>query len=494
MQEGKVFLMKLRDLVKGLDIVEFSGRDQTEATGIAYDSRKAKKGSLFVCIDGTIVDGHDYIPGALANGASALLVSKDVDVPHNVAKIRISDTRYGLAYVSDKFFDHPSGKFKLVGITGTKGKTTTSYMIKSILETKNEKVGLIGTVEKLIGDKIIYVERTTPESLDLQSLFAEMAESHVDTAVMEVSSQGIKLHRVSCCDFDIGIFTNISRAHIGPREHDSFEDYLDSKIKLFSMCKTGLVNIDNSYSQKVIGEAKCEIITYGIHNKADIRAKNIVKHPDCVEFKLVSPWFTFDIKVGVPGEFSIYNSLAAIGAAALLGAKPDHISEGLKKVNVKGRVETVDTGTDYTVIIDYAHSPDSLENILAAVKDFTPGKLISLFGCGGDRDKMMRPMMGAISGKIADLTIITSDNPRTEEPEAIVRAIEEGVKTTSGEYVTIVNRREAIKYALSIAKKGDIIILAGKGHETYQTFKDKTISFDERIVVKELLIEMNERK
>jgi len=481
--------MKLGELIKGLDIIEFSGDKETGITGIAYDSRKAKKGSLFICIDGTIVDGHDFIPSALENGASALLVSKDTEVLENIAKIKTNDTRYGLAYVSDKFFGHPSGKFELVGITGTKGKTTTSYMIKSILEAKNEKVGLIGTVEKLIGDKILYVERTTPESLDLQSLFAEMAESNIDTAVMEVSSQGLKLHRVSCCDFDIGIFTNISRAHIGPREHDSFEDYLDSKIKLFGMCKTGLINIDNSYAQKVIDGAKCEIITFGIHNKADIYAENIVKHPDSVEFRLVSPWFTFDLKVGVPGEFSIYNALGAIGASALLGADPAQITEALKKVNVKGRVETVNTGTDYTVIIDYAHSPDSLENILNAVKDFTPGKLICLFGCGGDRDNMMRPMMGAISGRIADFTIITSDNPRTEEPEAIVRAIEEGIKTTSGHYVTIVNRREAIKYALDNAKKGDVIILAGKGHETYQTFKDKTISFDEREVVKELLSE-----
>ncbi|MDD4495801.1 MAG: UDP-N-acetylmuramoyl-L-alanyl-D-glutamate--2,6-diaminopimelate ligase [Eubacteriales bacterium] len=479
--------MKLSELVKGLEIVDSKGSMDTEITSIVYDSRKAKPGSLFVCIDGTIADGHKFIQPALENGASALLIEKDAEIPDNVPCVRLKDNRYGLAYISDRFFGHPSEKFSLIGVTGTKGKTTTTYMIKSILEAAEQKVGLIGTVEKLIDNRVIYMDRTTPESYDLQSLFAEMADSGLDTVAMEVSSQGLKLHRVGCVDFDIGIFTNISRAHIGPREHDSFEDYLESKIKLFGMCKKGIINIDSPYADRFLKAAECEVITYGFKNKADIYAENIVKHPDRVEFRLVSPWYTFDLSVGVPGEFSIYNALGAIGAAALLGAGKDDVAAGLKRVNVKGRVETVETNTEYTVIIDYAHSPDSLENILRTVKDFTPGRLICLFGCGGDRDRLMRPMMGEISGRLADFTIITSDNPRTEEPEAIVGEIEEGIKKTDGKYTAIVNRKEAIKYALDMAKRGDVIILAGKGHETYQTFKDKTIHFDEREVVKELL-------
>jgi len=359
------------------------------------------------------------------------------------------------------------------------------------LEKSGQKTGLIGTVEKLIGNEVIYMDRTTPESYDLQSLFNDMVAKNIDTAVMEVSSQGLKLHRVSCCDFDIGIFTNISRAHIGPREHTSFEDYLESKIKLFSMCKKGLVNIDSPHSEDVINGAKCEVLTFGINHDADIMAKDIVKHADSVEYNLVSPWYEGFVKVGVPGNFSVYNSLAAIGVCGLMGVSFDSIRAGLEKVNVKGRVETVDIGKDYTVIIDYAHSPDSLENILVTVKDFAKGRVICLFGCGGDRDRMMRPMMGEISGRLADYTIITSDNPRTENPEDIVKDIEEGIKKTDGKYCIIVNRRDAIKHALEIARKDDVIILAGKGHETYQTFKDKTIHFDEREIVRELIKELD---
>ncbi len=483
--------MLLSELINGLDIVGMHGDAEIDIKGIAYDSRKVKEGYLFVCIEGTVTDGHKFIPGALENKARALLVSKGVDVPEGVTVVRTDDTRYGLAYVSDKFFGHPSGALNLVGVTGTKGKTTTTYMIKSILEKSGQKTGLIGTVEKLIGNEVIYMDRTTPESYDLQSLFNDMVAKNIDTAVMEVSSQGLKLHRVSCCDFDIGIFTNISRAHIGPREHTSFEDYLESKIKLFSMCKKGLVNIDSPHSEDVINGAKCEVLTFGINHDADIMAKDIVKHADSVEYNLVSPWYEGFVKVGVPGNFSVYNSLAAIGVCGLMGVSFDSIRAGLEKVNVKGRVETVDIGKDYTVIIDYAHSPDSLENILVTVKDFAKGRVICLFGCGGDRDRMMRPMMGEISGRLADYTIITSDNPRTENPEDIVKDIEEGIKKTDGKYCIIVNRRDAIKHALEIARKDDVIILAGKGHETYQTFKDKTIHFDEREIVRELIKELD---
>jgi len=484
------YFMLLEKLIDGLKPVSVRGNINIDISDIAYDSRKAKPGSLFVCIEGTVTDGHEFLPGALANGARAILVQKEVDVPEDITVVRVKDTRYALAFVSDAFFGYPSRGFNLVGVTGTKGKTTTTYMIKSILEKEKHKVGLIGTVSNIIGNEVLYAERTTPESYDLQALFSEMVEKGVDSVVMEVSSQGLALHRVSLCDYDIGIFTNISRDHIGPREHKNFEEYLDAKIKLFKMCKKGLVNIDSDHAEKVIENALCEVLTFGIDNDADIRALDIEKRPESVEFRVVTPWGSENIKVNIPGKFSIYNALGAIGACGLLNIPFDSIKEGLVNVSVPGRVEKVETGKDFTVIIDYAHSPDSLENVLTTVKDYAQGRVVCLFGCGGDRDRTKRPIMGEISGRIADYTIITSDNPRTEEPSAIVREIEEGIKKTGADYITIVDRREAIKYAIANAKSNDVIILAGKGHETYQTFKDKTIHFDEREVVKEILQEL----
>jgi len=482
--------MLLSELIKNLNPVSIQGCVDVDIRSIAYDSRRTEKDSLFVCIEGTVADGHKFIPEALEKGAKALLVQKQVDVPSDVTVVQVDNTRYALACVSAAFYGYPSNRFKLIGVTGTKGKTTTTYMIKSILEAENHKVGLVGTIANRIGDEVIHTERTTPESLDLQSLFSEMVVKNVDSVVMEVSSQGLALNRVSCCDFDIGVFTNLSRDHIGPREHKDIDDYLNAKIKLFKMCKKGLVNIDSEYAKKVIDNAECEILTYGIEKDADIRAENIKKHPDSVEFDVKTPWMTGNLKVGIPGKFSVYNALAAIGVCGMLGVSFESIKSGLEKVSVPGRVEVVDIGKNYTVIIDYAHSPDSLENVLTTIKGFTKNRLISLFGCGGDRDRTKRPIMGRISGQIADFTIITSDNPRSEEPGAIIKEIEEGIKTTNGKYITIVDRREAIKYALQNAQPGDVIVLAGKGHETYQTFKDKTVHFDEREVVREVLQEL----
>jgi UDP-N-acetylmuramoyl-L-alanyl-D-glutamate--2,6-diaminopimelate ligase len=317
-----------------------------------------------------------------------------------------------------------------------------------------------------------------------------MADEGVEEVVMEVSSQGLALKRVSCCEFDIGVFTNFSKDHIGPNEHSSMEEYLEAKMKLFKMCKKGIVNIDSESAQKVIDNAECPIITMGIGKDADIKAEEILLHPRSVEFKAVTPWFSGRIKVNIPGRFSVYNALAAIGVCGMLGVGFDAVSKGLENVQVPGRAELVPTGRDFSVIIDYAHTPDSLENILTTVKDYARGRVISLFGCGGDRDNTKRPIMGEISGRIADFTIITSDNPRTEVPEAIVDQIEAGMKKTDGKYIKIVDRREAIRYALENAGSEDVIVLAGKGHETYQTFKDKTIHFDEREVVSELLAEL----
>ncbi|NJD02299.1 MAG: UDP-N-acetylmuramoyl-L-alanyl-D-glutamate--2,6-diaminopimelate ligase [Ruminiclostridium sp.] len=481
--------MVLKELIKGLNVLNITGSDNVEISGIAYDSRKARKGYLFVCIDGTTADGHDYIPQAIENGAVAVVVQKDAKLPEEICMVRTPDTRYALAYLSDAFYGHPSGRFKLVGVTGTKGKTTVTFMIKSILESAGKKAGLVGTLGSRIGDRMLYTERTTPESFDLQSLFSEMVDEGVDSVVMEVSSQGLALHRVSCCDYEIGVFTNLTKDHIGPKEHASMDDYLEAKTRLFKMCKKGLVNNDSDYVNEIKKKAECVLLTFGIEKKSDIMAVDIVKHPQSIEFQVVTPWFSDKIKVNIPGRFSVYNALAAIGVCGMLGISGDAVKAGLEKVQVSGRAELVNTGRDFSVMIDYAHTPDSLENILNTVKDYAPGRVVSLFGCGGDRDRTKRPMMGEISGRIADLTIITSDNPRTEDPEAIVNDIEEGIKKSGGRYIRIVDRREAIRYALNNAAAGDVIVLAGKGHETYQTFKDKTIHFDEREVVAEILNE-----
>lgn len=484
--------MLLDQLVSGLDIKGRSGRIDTEIKGVAVDSRKVRKGYLFVCIEGFKTDGHDYIPTAIENGAAALLVQKEIkDIPDDIAVIRIDNTRYGLAHVSDIFYGHPSGKFNLVGITGTKGKTTTTHMLKAVLEEEGKLVGLIGSVANKIGNQVIPSERTTPESLELQELFSEMVNQKVDSVVMEVSSQGLELHRVSCCDFDIGAFTNLTQDHISPHEHASMEDYFKAKLKLFGMCKKALVNADSPYGKRVIEAAKCEVLTFGIDNQADIMAKNIVTHPDSVNFDVVTPKETFSVKVPIPGLFSVYNALTAIGVAVMMGVSKECIVNGLLKVVVPGRAEVIARRDNFTVMTDYAHTPDSLKNILETVKSFAKGRTVCVFGCGGDRDHSKRPQMGEISGNIADFTVITSDNPRTETPEAIVGDIEEGIKTTHGEYIVIVDRRSAIKYAIENAQKGDVIVLAGKGDETYQIFRDKTIKFDEREVVAELLKELN---
>ncbi|MCX7710931.1 MAG: UDP-N-acetylmuramoyl-L-alanyl-D-glutamate--2,6-diaminopimelate ligase [Clostridia bacterium] len=480
--------MFLKDLITGLEIVGIEGSTDIEITGIAYDSRKVKQGTVFTCIQGFKVDGHEFIPMAVQNGAKALLVQKEVSVPKGVTVIQVKDTRYATAYIADRYFNHPSRNFNLIGVTGTKGKTTTTYMIKSILEVADQKVGMIGTVVNSIGNEVLPAERTTPESYDLQALFSEMVEKKVNSVVMEVSSHALELHRVSCSDYDIGVFTNLSRDHLD--FHKTFENYLSAKIKLFSLCKKGLVNIDNEYGKEVAKRAQCPVYTMAIDAEADLRAVDVVTHPNSIEFKAITPWGNENIKVNIPGRFSVYNALAAIGTCCMMGQSFDNIKKGLEKVTVPGRAEVVYSGKDFTIIIDYAHTPDSLENILKTVKNYAPARVVSLFGCGGDRDRTKRPIMGKISGNLADFTIITSDNPRTEDPAAIINDIEAGIKGSNARYIAIHDRREAIKYSIEHAKPKDIIVLAGKGHETYQIFKDKTIHFDEREVVREILDEL----
>ena len=493
--------MELKSLLVGLENLKAKGNLDIEISGIDSDSRNIKKGSLFVAIKGFATDGHQYVEKAIENGAVAVMVQegcdlKSIHIPEDVTVIMAKDTREGLAIVSDNFYEHPSRKFKLIGVTGTKGKTTTTFMIKEILEKAGKKVGLIGTIATYItGKKIKDSDRTTPESLELQQTFAEMVKQGVEVVVMEVSSQSLKLNRVEKCDFDIVLFTNFSEDHISPKEHPDMQDYFESKLKLFKMCKTGIVNVDDLHGAKIPRMfPDSDITTYGIDNYAKVLAKDITITNSYVDFRVKIKDRNERVKTGIPGRFSVYNSLAAICVAQKFGVDPEKVKEALTEVRVPGRSELVDNKREIPIMIDYAHSPESLENILQATKSYTRGKVISVFGCGGDRDSGKRPIMGEISGRIADFTIITSDNPRTENPEEIVKQIEEGMKKTNGKYCTIVDRVEAIKEAIKMATKRDIIILAGKGHEPYQEINGKKYPFDERIIVRDIIEELEQKE
>ena len=487
--------MNLKEILVGLEGLKVRGNLDIQIDNLDKDSRNIKEKGLFIAIKGFDTDGHDFIEKAIEQGAIAVILQEGVKkevvekIPANVTIVVAKDTRYALAICSCNFYGNPSRKFKLIGITGTKGKTTTSFMTKAILEKAGMKVGLIGTIATYIGDKKLEdSDRTTPESNKLQSIFAQMAEEGCQAVVMEVSSQSLKLHRVAGCDFDIGVFTNFSEDHISPKEHPNMEDYFSSKVQLFKMCKTGFINADDFHVAKLPKLVpECDITTYGIDNYCNVLAKDITITNSYVDFKVKIGTKNERIKTCIPGRFSVYNSLAAICVGQKLGANAGQIKEALEEVRVPGRSELINNKKDLTIMIDYAHSPESLENILNAVKSYTRGKVICVFGCGGDRDTAKRPIMGEISGRIADFTIITSDNPRTEEPEKIVEQIEEGIKKTKGKYTVIVDRIEAIKEAIKMADKKDIVVLAGKGHEPYQEINGVKYPFDERIIVNDII-------
>ena len=465
-------------------------------TGVQTCALPISQDTLFVAIKGYDVDGHDYINDAIANGATAIMLEdinkiRNIILPDNVTFIVTKDSRYSLAISACNFYGNPSRKFKLIGVTGTKGKTTTTYMIKTLLEAQGKKVGLIGTIENYIGeDSLGESERTTPESLDLQRMFAQMVEQKVEYVVMEVSSQALKLNRVAGIKFDVGVFTNFSKDHISAKEHSDMEDYFNSKMKLFENCNIGFVNIDDFRGARVKREAKCQVKTYGIDNGCDLLAKDITITNIGVDFKAKISDKNERIKVDIPGRFSVYNSLAAISVALYYGCSPEIIKTALENIKIPGRSELVPNKKELSIMIDYAHSPESLENILQAVKTYTKGRVIVVFGCGGDRDSSKRPIMGEIAGRIADYSIVTSDNPRTEDPEAIVKDIEAGISKTKGKYEVIVDRREAIEKAIKMANTKDIVILAGKGHEPYQEINKVKYSFDEREIVKEIINNM----
>ncbi len=494
--------MELKKILAGIDGIKGKGSLDIDISNLECDSRQIKKGGLFVAIKGFEVNGNDYIESAIANGAIAVMVEPDIDknllkkIVSDVTIIVVPDTRKGLAIASCNFYDNPSRKFKLIGITGTKGKTTTSFMTKAILEKQGYKVGLVGTIATYIGaEKLEDSDRTTPESNKLQYFFSKMAEAKCDAVVMEVSSQSLKLNRVAGCDFDVAVFTNLSEDHISPKEHPDMEDYFNSKLKLLQMSKVCFTNADDLMVAKVPKMMPdANITTYGIDNTCKLLAKDITITNSYVDFKVKLDNKNERVKVCIPGRFSVYNALAAICIARELKCTPENIKEALEQVRVPGRSELVDNKKELTIMIDYAHSPESLENILSAVESYTKGRVISVFGCGGDRDTAKRPMMGEISGRIADYTIITSDNPRSEDPEKIAKQIEEGIKKTNGKYEVIVDRKEAIKAAIKMANKRDIIVLAGKGHEPYQDINGVKEPFDEKAIITEVIEKLDTKK
>lgn len=482
----------LNYLLERLEYTKVQGQTDIMIQELVYDSRKAKENSLFVCVDGTVVDGHTFIEQVIEKGASAIVVSKDVDVPEHITVIRVENTRKALAVLSAAWFHHPAEKLKVIGITGTKGKTTTTYMIKSILENAGHRVGLIGTIEAIIGDKRIKAENTTPESYVIQEYFNQMVEAGLDAVVMEVSSQGLMMHRTDGFLFEIGIFTNIEPDHIGPNEHSDFEDYMSCKGLLFRQCRIGIINIDDKNSEKVIKDHTCEIETFGFSEKADLRASDVKLIKDAgtlgVSYK-VSGLMDCEVEVRAPGKFSIYNSLTAIAVCRLFHIKQEVMVPALKKAKVKGRIEMIKVSDEFTLMIDYAHNAMSLKSLLTSLREYEPVRLVSVFGCGGNRSKLRRYEMGEVSGKLADLTVITSDNPRFEEPQAIIDDIKVGIAKTEGDYVEMIDRKEAIRYVITHGKPGDIIVLAGKGHEDYQEIEGKKYPMDERILIQQVLEE-----
>lgn len=484
--------MKLSVLLERITYEICQGSTQQEVSSVVFDSRKVSEGSLFICIRGAVVDGHSFVDDVVKKGAKTLVVEEAVSVPDDVTVVKVEDTRYAMAYISAAWFGNPAEKLKTIGITGTKGKTTTTYMVKSILENAGYKVGLIGTIETIVGDKVTPASNTTPESYVVQQSFREMVDAGCDAVVMEVSSQGLMLHRTEGFVFDFGIFTNIEPDHIGPNEHTSFEHYLSCKAMLLKQCKVGIVNRDDSHFEKIIAGHTCSLETYGFSPKADLRAEQpkLVSKPGYLGISYhVAGLMDFPVEIDIPGKFSIYNSLTAIAICRHFKVHQDDIVKALKTAKVKGRIEMIKVSDEFTLMIDYAHNAMALESLLTTLREYNPHRLVCLFGCGGNRSRDRRFEMGEVSGKLADLTIITSDNPRNEEPQAIIDDIKTGISKTDGKYVEIIDRKEAIAYAIHHGEPGDIVILAGKGHEDYQEIKGKKYPMDERVLIAKILEE-----
>jgi UDP-N-acetylmuramoyl-L-alanyl-D-glutamate--2,6-diaminopimelate ligase len=483
-------ILYLDSLLEELEYTCVQGDIHISVTDLVYDSRKAAKDCVFVCITGAVSDGHDYIGEVAEKGAAAIIIEKDAVLPEHVTVIRVADSRVALACMAAAYFGHPARKLTTIGITGTKGKTTTSYMIKSILENTGIKTGLIGTIETIIGDVVIPANNTTPESFVIQQTFAKMVEAGCECVVMEASSQGLMLHRMDGFIFDYGIFTNIEPDHIGGNEHKDFEDYLNCKSKLFRQCKTGLINIDDSHAEQILDGHTCSVETFGFTEKADIRATEVklLRKPGFLGVAYhVNGLMDFHVEIDIPGKFSVYNSLCAIALCRHFQVEPERIMKALQTVKVRGRVELVPVSDDYTVMIDYAHNAMSLKSLLTTLLEYKPKRLVCMFGCGGNRSRDRRFEMGEISSNMADLTVVTSDNPRYEEPQDIINDIIVGVKRGPGKYVEIIDRKEAIRYCIDHAEEGDVIVIAGKGHEDYQEIKGVKHHMDDRELIRDVL-------
>ncbi len=454
-----------------------------------YDSRKVKKGDLFFCISGFKTDGHTFAKSAVEAGAAALMVTKKLDL--DILQVLVADDRLAMAEIACRFYDNPAKKMTMIGVTGTNGKTTITYMLKSALENTGKKVGLVGTIHNMIGDTVIKTEHTTPEAPDLNALLDRMVKAGCDALVIEVSSHSLALKRVAGITFDVGIFTNLTQDHLD--FHTDFEDYAAAKAKLFAASRISVLNADDDAYKTMRTAAAGDVKFYGIENKADYSADDIVVTPEGLSFNYYKSGQLFQrLNMHVTGYFNAYNALAALAALDVLGLPDTAGIDALETMHaVDGRCQVLPTdGRGFSVILDYAHTPDSLQSTISSVRRFAKGRIITVFGCGGDRDAKKRPIMGEISGRLSDFSVITSDNPRTEDPFKILDQIETGMKQTNGEYTVIENRKAAMKYAMQMAEKDDIVILAGKGHETYQEINGVKYDFDEKKVVKDLLCEI----
>ena len=471
--------MKLKELLKGIPVLECTADLEKEIGNVYYDSRRVTENSLFVAISGFAADGNRFIPMALSKGAVAVVTAKKPE--GNVPYILVENDRMALAMLGCNFYGHPAKDMTMIGVTGTNGKTSTTLLLKQVLEkTLGAKVGLIGTMANMVGDEVIPTERTTPESFELQALFARMRDAGCTHVVMEVSSHAVTLDRIGGVHFDIAAFTNLTEDHLD--FHKTMDAYCDAKAELFRRCDRAVINVDDSYAHRILAAAACPVLTTAVSGNADLQAEDLELLSEGIRFAVRSGDKTVSVHVPIPGRFTVYNTLTVMGIARQLGISVADCANALETVEgVKGRIEVVPTpGTDYTVLIDYAHTPDGLENVLTSVKDFCKGRVISVFGCGGDRDPIKRPIMGEIGVKEADFAVITSDNPRTENPASIIEDILKGVKKEHGGYIVVEDRRAAIRYAMDIAKKDDIIVLAGKGHETYQDIGGQKYHLDER--------------
>lgn len=482
--------MQFNELLAGLQVETGEGDRTVPVNGIAYDSRQVEPGFVFVAIEGFKTDGHRFIEDAVSRGAAAVVVEKQVTVPQGVSWARIPDTRRGLALMAARFYGFPCDKMKVIGVTGTNGKTTTTHLVKAVYEAAGKKTGLIGTINNMVGDRVLPVKHTTPESVDLQKLLAEMAEEQVEAAVMEVSSHALALHRVEGCRFDLAVFTNITQDHLD--FHRDMDDYLAAKMKLFAGAGVSVINADDPHARQVIEAGAGKVITYGVEQNADIMARDINVTPGGVSFMVIGAMGAIRVDLQLTGLFNMYNALAAFAVGTEEGFPPGDIKMALEKVEgVPGRFELVNKGQQFAVIVDYAHTPDGLKNILSTAREFTRGRLITVFGCGGDRDRTKRPLMGEIGTSMSDLAVITSDNPRTEDPEKIIEDILEGVTGVgNADYTVIQDRRSAIAHAIKSARPGDVVVIAGKGHETYQEINGQRFHFDDReeasIILEEL--------